>query len=111
MIVDEVCDRPSHWRSEKLLDTWLAESGIPAICGVDTRTLTKHIRETGTLLGKIVDYASNLDKNFKNVVDPNKTNLIKDVSISVSKIILTFHCLFKNYLKINKMTCLILRHP
>lgn len=84
LIVDEVCDRPSHWRSEKLLEEWLAESGVPAICGVDTRTLTKHIRESGTLLGKIVNFNKQLDKSFDNVIDPNKINLIKDVSISVS---------------------------
>jgi len=68
-----------------LLSEWLAENGIPAICGVDTRTLTKHIRDNGTLLGKIVDCNEKIDKNFKNVVDPNKINLVKDVSISVSK--------------------------
>lgn len=62
----------------------MAECGVPAICGVDTRTLTKHIRESGTLLGKIVTLTENIDKSFKNVVDPNKINLIKDVSISVS---------------------------
>lgn len=84
LIVDEVCDRPSHWRSEKLLNDWLAESGIPAIRGVDTRALTKHIRDSGTLLGKIVYPAANVDKSFKNIIDPNKINLIKDVSISVS---------------------------
>lgn len=61
----------------------MAECGIPAICGVDTRTLTKHIRERGTLLGKIVTLTENIDKSFKNVVDPNKINLIKDVSTSV----------------------------
>jgi len=66
------------------LEEWLAESGIPAICGVDTRSLTKHIRESGTLLGKIVNLTKNLDKSFDNVIDPNKINLIKDVSISVS---------------------------
>lgn len=67
-----------------MLDEWLAESGIPAICGVDTRTLTKHIRENGTLLGKIVNKGKNIDKNFESVVDPNKINLIREVSISVS---------------------------
>lgn len=95
MIVDEVCDHPSHWRSEKLLGEWLAENGIPAICGVDTRTLTKHIRDSGTLLGKIVDHTTRIDKDFKNVVDPNKINLVKDVSISVSIFRLNFPINFK----------------
>ncbi|XP_050436300.1 CAD protein [Adelges cooleyi] len=82
LIVDEVCDQPSHWRSEKLLNEWLAESGVPGICGVDTRALTKHIRERGSLLAKIV---YGVDKDFTNVVNPNKINLVKDVSISAPK--------------------------
>lgn len=84
MIVNEICDRPSHWRCETLLNEWLVENGIPAICGVDTRALTKHIRENGTLLGKIVSHSTNIDKSFKNITNPNKINLIKEVSISVS---------------------------
>ncbi len=38
---------PGNWRSEKSLDEYLRENGIPGICGVDTRALTLHIREHG----------------------------------------------------------------
>ena len=38
---------PSNWRSEKSLDDYLRENGVPGIYGVDTRTLTLHIREHG----------------------------------------------------------------
>ena len=38
---------PSSWRSEKSLDEYLRESGVPGIYGVDTRALTLHIREHG----------------------------------------------------------------
>ena len=38
---------PSNWRSEKSLDGYLKESGVPGIYGVDTRTLTIHLREHG----------------------------------------------------------------
>ena len=38
---------PSNWRSEKSLDEYLKENGVPGICGVDTRALTLHIREHG----------------------------------------------------------------
>ena len=38
---------PSNWRSEKSLDEYLDENGIPGIYGVDTRALTLHIREHG----------------------------------------------------------------
>ena len=39
--------QPSNWRSEKSLDEYLAENGVPGIYGVDTRALTLHIREHG----------------------------------------------------------------
>ncbi len=38
---------PSNWRSEKSLDDYLKENGVPGIYGVDTRSLTLHIREHG----------------------------------------------------------------
>ena len=38
---------PSNWRSEKSLDEYLRENGVPGIYGVDTRALTLHIREHG----------------------------------------------------------------
>ena len=38
---------PSNWRSEKSLDEYLGENGVPGIYGVDTRALTLHIREHG----------------------------------------------------------------
>ena len=39
--------RPSNWRSEKSLDDYLRENGVPGIYGVDTRALALHIREHG----------------------------------------------------------------
>ena len=38
---------PSNWRSEKSLDEYLRENGVPGIYGVDTRALTLHLREHG----------------------------------------------------------------
>ncbi len=38
---------PSNWRSEKSLDDYLKENGVPGIYGIDTRALTLHIRERG----------------------------------------------------------------
>ena len=38
---------PSNWRSEKSLDGYLKENGVPGIYGVDTRALTIHLREYG----------------------------------------------------------------
>lgn len=47
LVVRERCDEPSNWRSVGTLDTYLKRHGIPAISGVDTRALTRHIRSVG----------------------------------------------------------------
>ena len=46
---------PSNWRSEKSLDEYLAENGVPGIYGVDTRALTIHIREHGNRKAYLCD--------------------------------------------------------
>lgn len=48
-VVEELSVIPSNWRSDQSLDSWLASNGIPAIQGVDTRALTKHLRTGGAL--------------------------------------------------------------
>lgn len=48
-IVREWCQAPSNFRSEGDLDTFLKESGVPGICGIDTRALTRIVREYGVL--------------------------------------------------------------
>ena len=48
-VVHELIDTPSNFRSEGKLDTFLKDQGIPGICGVDTRALTRLIRENGVM--------------------------------------------------------------
>jgi carbamoyl-phosphate synthase small subunit len=55
LIVKEFTDIPSHWQSEQSLDAMLKDKGIPGLAGIDTRRLTKVIREHGTLKGKLVN--------------------------------------------------------
>lgn len=43
--------QPNHWRSERTLDRWLSEAGVPGIVGVDTRRLTEHLRSRGVVRG------------------------------------------------------------
>ncbi len=54
-VVRELCDAPSNFRSRYDLDTYLRENGIPGICGVDTRQLTRVIRESGVMNAMICD--------------------------------------------------------
>lgn len=49
LVVKEVCASPSNYRCEKTLDQWLKEMDVPGVCGVDTRKITKKIRQEGTV--------------------------------------------------------------
>lgn len=85
MVVGEHCDFPSHWRNTKTLDTWMKQENVAGIHGVDTRELTKRIREKGTMLGRIV-HALPIPEVIS-IEDPNKRNLVAEVSIKVTQII------------------------
>ncbi|MGI6285390.1 glutamine-hydrolyzing carbamoyl-phosphate synthase small subunit [Neomoorella humiferrea] len=50
-IVHEACSRPSNWRATGDIDRYLKENHIPALQGVDTRALTRHLRRHGTMRG------------------------------------------------------------
>ena len=54
-VVRELCDTPSNFRSEYALDRFLKERGVPGISGVDTRALTRIIREEGVMNAVICD--------------------------------------------------------
>ena len=100
---------PSHWASGRTLGVWLKEEGVPGIEGVDTRALTKIIREKGTMLGKVVmdgDVAETIES-----VDPNTMNLVAEVSVKSVK---TYNpsrspriCAVDCGLKLNQIRCLV----
>lgn len=76
IIAQDYSWEPSHWLSTRSLDQWLRDEKIPGIYGIDTRALTKHLREKGSMLGKI--YFDRPDEiEFS---DPNIENLIAKVS-------------------------------
>jgi carbamoyl-phosphate synthase small subunit len=76
LIVSDYSVEYSHWNAEKSLGDWLKENEIPGIYGIDTRQLTKILREKGTMLGKII-----FDGHDVDFYDPNKDNLVDMVSI------------------------------
>jgi carbamoyl-phosphate synthase small subunit len=49
VVVRDIIDRPSNWRSAESLEHFLVRNGIGGITGVDTRRLTRHIREAGAM--------------------------------------------------------------
>lgn len=60
-IVKEVADYPSNWRSEMTLDEYFKLKGIVGISGIDTRKLTRIIRQKGALKGIICKTDENID--------------------------------------------------
>ncbi len=80
LIVSEYSDTYSSHTAKKSLAEWLKQSGVPAISGVDTRALTKKLREHGVMLGQIL--SKGVPKKF---VDPNQRNLVADVSVKRKK--------------------------
>ena len=48
-VVRDPALRPSNWRSQRSLEDELAEQGVVGICGIDTRALTRHLRERGAM--------------------------------------------------------------
>lgn len=74
LVVSEYSKAYSHADAKLSLSTWLKRSGIPAITGVDTRALTKKLREHGVMLGALTE------KKPSKFIDPNKENLVAAVS-------------------------------
>ncbi|XP_014236077.1 CAD protein [Trichogramma pretiosum] len=77
LVVSELCAKPSHWRQVRDLSDWMSAQGVPGIQNVDTRALTKIIRERGTILGRIV---FSLPISSTPIADPNSHNLVAKVS-------------------------------
>lgn len=85
----------SHHLATSSLGTWLKEQNVPAMCGVDTRALTKRIRQEGSMLGKLLaevkeshemvnghlgNHLHTSQPTFDQVewIDPNTRNLVAD---------------------------------
>jgi carbamoyl-phosphate synthase small subunit len=81
LIISDYSFEYSHWNAKMSLAEWLTKNKIPALYGVDTRTLTKRLREKGTMLGKILFNDEKID-----IYDPGKENLVAQVSTKEKKI-------------------------
>ncbi len=76
VVTSETPEEFSHWDSDDSLPHWLRENKIPLLTGINTRRLTKVLREHGTMLGKIV-----ADDDIDSFYDPDKENLLPQVSV------------------------------
>lgn len=65
LVVQTYVDHHSHHLAARSLSQWLAEEGIPAVTGIDTRALTRRLREHGTMLGWLFPEEMGLDQAKK----------------------------------------------
>ena len=61
------CQEPSNFRCQGDLDTFLRDKGVPGLCGIDTRALTKIIREHGVMNCKLTYTLDNMEKDLEEI--------------------------------------------
>lgn len=74
LVVSEYSEHYSHFGAKHSLAEWLKQWKVPAITGVDTRAITKKLRERGVMLGQLSS------GNPEEFMDPNRENLVAYVS-------------------------------
>lgn len=85
LVVREVCDSPSNWRSRGSLNDYLVKYNIPGISGIDTRALTRHIRTIGDTRAVLVRNAAGLSdaelvERARQAPLPGEQDVVDDVS-------------------------------
>ena len=84
VIVSDYSKECSHWNAETTLSDWLIEENIVGVCDVDTRAITKLLREKGNMKAKIIS-------NSSDNIDFVDTNLVNQVEIVSCKKIITYN--------------------
>ncbi|MDW7682430.1 MAG: glutamine-hydrolyzing carbamoyl-phosphate synthase small subunit, partial [bacterium] len=99
LIVSDLSIDFSHWNAKNSLAEWLKQQQIPGIFGVDTRQLTKKLRDQGTMFGRLEVEAT----GFVSIKKTEQPNLVAEVSIKEpivyskgSKRIILLDCGVKN---------------
>lgn len=86
LIVQDYSHHYSHWNAVSSLGEWLKEEGVAGLCGIDTRMLTKKIREKGAMMGRIEVDLTQPPPDFSTVTNSNLRHLVDEVSTKEVKI-------------------------
>lgn len=87
IIAKNICLDPSNWRSQGSLVHYLVDHSIPHIFGIDTRSLTKYLRDKGVMNGCISSCdlrLSNFSTRFKQFASAQNSNLVNKVTTNTS---------------------------
>lgn len=79
-IVRNRCQEPSNFRCEGILDTFLKNTGVPGIYDIDTRALTRIVREYGVMNCKITSTLDNLDKDLEEIKHYKVVDAVESVT-------------------------------
>lgn len=79
-IVRNRCQEPSNFRCEGILDTFLKNTGVPGIYDIDTRALTRIVREYGVMNCKITSTLDNLDKDLEEIKQYKVVDAVESVT-------------------------------
>lgn len=79
-ITHEVCDTPSNFRSQGNLHDWLCAQGVPALSGVDTRCLTRLVREQGTINAILSSTPTLSEEQQQTLLSYKVQNAVQNVS-------------------------------
>ena len=77
LVVADYSEKYSHWNAKESLAEWLKREKIPAITGIDTRRLTKRLRESGVMKGRVV---ISENSEYSDYSDYGSINWVEQVS-------------------------------
>ncbi len=84
LVIEELCEVPSNWRSTASLGEYLETAGVPGIQEIDTRALTKHLRESGAMRACVCTdgslTAEQAVEQAKNAADMAGADFVKEVT-------------------------------
>jgi len=82
-VVRDYCPVPSNWRSTGTVEEYLKTGNVPGLSGIDTRSLTRHIRSKGVMMGILTSELTTREAlaELKHMPSYGNTDFVKEVSI------------------------------
>ncbi len=112
LVVADYSETYSHWNAKESLASWLKREQVPGITGIDTRRLTKVLREHGVMMGRIIlegldklDNLESLDYGAENWVEQVSCKEVITYNEGATKRVVLVDC----GVKANIIRCLIRR--
>ncbi len=78
-VAREICDKPSNFRCEGSIEDYLCQNDVVGICGIDTRALTRILREEGTMNGMISDSGAVTEEMLSEIKNYKVSDAVKAV--------------------------------